>query len=331
MNAIRWLQAGVALGGAICLLACSDSVSTEEIFRRHAAPFILDGATNVKPSYGNIDVDSVVGSYALPPGTTTESALTQAERLGQDDGWELTRRERDFRELAKVTSGNGAGVEIVRLRTNARSSMVVGWLQVDRVSTPEEAVRSIEGEWAAKHLWPRFEALVGDRMPPRPAAQFRWNTGAQVYECVLNDEYVGDAQHQSLTITTPGGVFRRPPYGAFLEAMFLELLDQPGNQLLVTQWTGGASTYNVVVYQIVGGRVREVLRSTTSTSELGVLDVDNDGRPDIVVSERGGEGAMMPSEMVAYLWRGTGFERSQPIRWPLIPPAERRIGHDASP
>jgi hypothetical protein len=316
MNAIRWVQAGVGLGGAICLLACSDYVPTEETFRTHAAPFILEGARNLKPSYGNIDVDSVLGSYALPIGTTSESALTQAERLGQDEGWELTRRERDFRELAKITTGNGAGVEIVRLRTNARARMVVGWLQVDRVSTPEEAVRSIEGQWAAMHLWPRFEVLAGDRIPPRPAAQFRWKTGDHVYECVVNDEYVGDAQLQSLTITTPGGVFRRPPYGSFMEAIFLGLLDQPGSQqLLVTQWTGGASTYNVVVYQIVGGRVREVLGTTTSTTELAVLDVDNDGRLDLVVAERGGEGAMMPSTMVAYFWRGTAFER-QPIIWP---------------
>lgn len=152
--------------------------------------------------------------------------------------------------------------------------------------------------------------------------QFRWTTGGDTYHCQVRDTAVGDVLLQSLAIDTPRESFREPPTGQFQAATFLEPDPRRDERFLVTQWTAGASTYEVRVHRVLAGRVQRVLRTTTSTTELGVIDVDSDGLLDLVVSERGGVGAMVAPTTVAYLWRGSAFVRLAPIQW--IAPGIRR-------
>lgn len=145
---------------------------------------------------------------------------------------------------------------------------------------------------------------------PAPAASFRWSTGGKTYACVVSDADVGGVTLQTLSIAAPGGTYRRPVTGELLNALFFDL---PDERLLVTQWTSGANTYDVEVYRIAGGRVTTVLATVTATTELALLDVNDDGTLDLVVPERGAEGGIAPATRVAYLWRGSAFERVAPV------------------
>src|SRR5881392_760212 len=104
-------------------------------------------------------------------------------------------------------------------------------------------------------------ACSEDHRPADSTAwRFRWNTNGKDYTCVVSDEMVGDVQMQSLRIPTPNGKdFRRPPTGGFLGATFLRMYPPNDETFLVTQWTGGANTFDVTVYRMHGGRVEVVL------------------------------------------------------------------------
>ncbi|PYQ29142.1 MAG: hypothetical protein DMF56_12755 [Acidobacteria bacterium] len=62
---------------------------------------------------------------------------------------------------------------------------------------------------------------------------------------------------QGLGISDTG--FVRPATGVFLGYLLIELPGPTDETLLVTQWTAGASTYEVAAYRVVNGHVRTVL------------------------------------------------------------------------
>jgi hypothetical protein len=173
----------------------------------------------------------------------------------------------------------------------------------------QEAVR----RWGAAAVLLLLAACARETAAPAPAASFRWSTGGKTYACVVTDADVGGVTLQTLTVAAPGGTYRRPPTGEFLNALFLDLPEAGDERLLVTQWTSGANTYDVEVYRVAGGRVTSVLTTVTATTELALLDVNDDGTLDLVVPERGAEGGMAPATRVAYLWRGASFERMAPV------------------
>src|SRR5215212_6386122 len=106
--------------------------------------------------------------------------------------------------------------------------------------------------WAAIAAGLLLAACAGETAGPPPAASFRWNTGGKTYACIVTDADVGGVTLQTLTIEWPGGTYRRPVTGELLNTMFLELPGDGDERLLVTQWTGGANTYDVEVYRIAG-------------------------------------------------------------------------------
>jgi len=58
----------------------------------------------------------------------------------------------------------------------------------------------------------------------------------------------------------------------------------------------------------------------TATRELGILDTDGDGIADVVVNERGGEGALVSPTRITYRWRRDAF-----YRYPVgVVPAETK-------
>ncbi|HEX8409996.1 MAG TPA: hypothetical protein VF883_14135 [Thermoanaerobaculia bacterium] len=157
MNRRRFLQstfsaAVVAIILSRCGFIGSDYVPTEKTLRRWAGTFVVEGAVNVEPLYGNIDVDSVIGRYeALAP---PDAVLAEIERRATRAGWQVVQREGTFREFHRVTPGS---FEIARVRINGARRVTVGWLQVDGSRTAEDAAHSVEGSWAAAELWPRCQ------------------------------------------------------------------------------------------------------------------------------------------------------------------------------
>ncbi|HJQ39634.1 MAG TPA: hypothetical protein VKB93_21020 [Thermoanaerobaculia bacterium] len=107
----------------------------------------------------------------------------------------------------------------------------------------------------------------------------------------------------------PDTGFTRDATGVFLGYVLLE----PGGSdetLLVTQWTAGASTYEVAAYRVENGHVKIVPSAVTASRELGLLDIDGDGTADIVTRERGGEGALVKPSTIVYRWRSDAFQRN---------------------
>ncbi len=144
-----------------------------------------------------------------------------------------------------------------------------------------------------------------------PYATFNWTDGDRNYACVIENEIVGGVELQSMTIRGAQHEFRRAPTGNFRSALFLESGEE---ELLVTQWTAGASTYEVAVYEVVRGEVKPVLGIVAASTAIGVIDLNHDGRQDIIVEERGGEGAIVPPMHYAYLTTNGTFRR---VRWDL--------------
>jgi hypothetical protein len=140
-------------------------------------------------------------------------------------------------------------------------------------------------------------------------APFRWTTGSREYDCVVRDRIAGGSRMQTLTIKTEGETFQRD--GGELLAIAMMELPESNDSLLVTQWPAGANTYELAVYQMVNGKVREVLSAVTGTTELAFLDLGDDGTYDVVTYERGAEGGMSRGKRYVYTWRDGRFVRSE--------------------
>lgn len=159
----RDLLIGSAL--AIVVTACgvvgSDYEPTDETFRKRLGTFISEGAVNVEPIYGNIDVDSLFGKYVVNGATSNEVLGEVAERAARS-GWTLERQHASEYEFHKR---DGSSYEIVRVvcRGQQPATVYVGWLQTDGVTTPIEARESAEGKWAGREFWPRFEREAASR------------------------------------------------------------------------------------------------------------------------------------------------------------------------
>lgn len=140
---------------ASCGIIGSEYVPTETVFRSRLDVFIAHPAGDVKPLYGNIDVDSMIGTYAVDA-SAGDATLSEIAVRATHDRWQLARSEHGLREFHRVTRGRSPSFEVVRLQMRADGRVVVGWLQVDGSQTTDEAARSVEGRWAANELWPRF-------------------------------------------------------------------------------------------------------------------------------------------------------------------------------
>lgn len=146
----------------VVVMACgvigSDYEPTDETFRRRVGTFILDRAINVDPIYGNIDVDSLWGQYVVndaAPNEVLGGILGRATQLG----WTLEQQRATESQFHKRT---GSSYEIVRVicRGQQPVTVYVAWLQIDGATTSIEARESVEGKWAAREFWPRFERAV---------------------------------------------------------------------------------------------------------------------------------------------------------------------------
>ena len=154
----------VALSIAIasCGMVGSDYEPTDEVFRNRLGMFISKRAIDVAPIYGNADVDSLFGKYAVNAATPGEVLAEIADQATRD-GWTLERQQATESELHKRTSG--VGYEIVRVvcRGQQPVTVYVAWLQTDGATTANEARESGEGKWASRRFWPRFEREVASR------------------------------------------------------------------------------------------------------------------------------------------------------------------------
>jgi len=157
-----------------------------------------------------------------------------------------------------------------------------------------------------RRLLPLLTLLIACRSEVAP---FRWTTGAHEYDCIVRDRMVDGVRQQTLTIDAEGGTFHRE--GTNLIAIGMMELADTNESLLVTQWVGGANTYELAVYRLVNGKVFEVLNAVTGSTELAYLDLGDDGTYDIVTYERGSGGGMSPGKTYVHTWREGRFFRRE--------------------
>jgi len=155
-----------ALMASTASLACHvvemERIPTEGDIRSWEAlrPFIVqaDALTGV---YQNLDVDSVVFTY--------RSKASEAEfwqelgTLAVTEGWAPlpgpTASLRRYSRLRSQGSLTFSSSEELRVSYSA-SRVVVGYVQSDQDGAPRPVAEASEGRFAAKHVWPRFEAAV---------------------------------------------------------------------------------------------------------------------------------------------------------------------------
>lgn len=136
----------------------SDYVPTEATFRKRAGQFMVSDARDVEPEYGNIDVDSLFGRYVVKQ-RTVASILRDIERNGRAAGWAVTARSEAGYSFSRVTLTGNRSSEVVRVVCAGRF-VHVAWIQIDGAGTEVEAKGSVEGKWAERKFWPRFEASL---------------------------------------------------------------------------------------------------------------------------------------------------------------------------
>jgi hypothetical protein len=158
------LTAALAIIVSACGVVGSDYVPTDETFRKRIGPFISERGVDVEPIYGNIDVDSVFGKYVVNADASNEIVAEITERATRS-GWTLQQRQATEYEFHKRTNAVRPSYEIVRVIYRGQQPVIVyvAWLQTDGVTTPTEARESVEGKWAGREFWPRFEREVASR------------------------------------------------------------------------------------------------------------------------------------------------------------------------
>jgi len=151
----------VAIIVAACGIVGSDYEPTDETFRKRVGTFISDKATSVDPIYGNVDVDSLFGKYVVN-GVAPGEVLAEIRERATRAGWTLERPSAAGYEFHKRTNEAQPGYEIVRVicRGERPVTVYIAWLQTDGVASASEAKKSVEGAWATREFWPRFERAV---------------------------------------------------------------------------------------------------------------------------------------------------------------------------
>ena len=133
---------------------------------RETLPELVAGGGGVEGLYANHDVDCLIFRYKLPRAEkdSPKAFLEALETSAGKKGWSVTGKgDEHLRLLRKGKRGAAFSIEEARVAVIPEKGKVyVAWVQGDE---PKEAARmeeASEGEWAARHLWPKLEEYIND-------------------------------------------------------------------------------------------------------------------------------------------------------------------------
>jgi hypothetical protein len=145
---------------AACEFVGSDYVPSEQIFRDKVGTFIVPEAVNLVPFYGNIDVNSMFGTYVVN-GKNRDAVFAEIMQRAARAGWTVVPRSSEEYEFHRAEPGTVPRFEVARVVcTEPPLTVHVAWLQVHYATTLGDSAETAEGQWAEREFWPRFERTL---------------------------------------------------------------------------------------------------------------------------------------------------------------------------